>query len=128
MKNLQLINCVDIKTSLSHQQYHQVIDEKISDKIVVSNDESESCNYNAWRSSDLLIMLIYWEDLNSSSLLDVKSCICLREKPKAHKNDQNTFFIIDQSYALNDCDCTFILTIYLTFMWHKLNQKQNKVI
>jgi len=125
---LQLINCVDIKTSLSHQQYHQVIDEKVSDKIVVSNDESESCNYNAWRSSDLLIMLIYWEDLNSSSLLDVKSCICLREKSKAHKNDQNTFFIIDQSYALNDCDCTSILTIYLTFMWHKLNQKQNKVI
>ncbi len=45
MKNLQLIDCVDIKTSSLHQQYHQVIDEKISDKIVNSDDEFESHDY-----------------------------------------------------------------------------------
>jgi len=36
LKNLQLVDCIDIETSSSHQQYHQVIDEKISDKIVMS--------------------------------------------------------------------------------------------
>jgi len=44
---LQLVDCIDIETSSSHQQYHQVIDEKISDKIVVSNDEFENHDYNA---------------------------------------------------------------------------------
>jgi len=44
---LQLVDCIDIETSSSHQQYHQVIDEKISDKIVVSNNEFESHDYNA---------------------------------------------------------------------------------
>jgi hypothetical protein len=34
-----------IETSSSHRQYHQVIDEKISDKIVVSDDESENHDY-----------------------------------------------------------------------------------
>ncbi len=33
------------ETSSSHQQCHQVIDEKISDKIVISDDESESRDY-----------------------------------------------------------------------------------
>ena len=33
------------KTSSSHQQCHQVIDEKISDKIVISDDESENQDY-----------------------------------------------------------------------------------
>jgi len=33
--------------SSSHQQYHQVIDEKISDKIVISDDEFESRDYSA---------------------------------------------------------------------------------
>ena len=36
-----------------------LIDEKILDKIVVSNNESESHDYNAQRSNDLLITLIY---------------------------------------------------------------------
>ncbi len=58
-KNLQLINCIDIETSSSYQQCYQVIDEKILDKIVISDDEFESRDYNAWRSSDSLIMLIY---------------------------------------------------------------------
>jgi len=40
LKNLQLINYIDIETSSSHQQCHQVIDEKISDKINELNDES----------------------------------------------------------------------------------------
>jgi len=30
-----------------HQQCHQVIDEKISDRIVISDDEFESRDYNA---------------------------------------------------------------------------------
>ncbi len=47
--------------------------------------------------------------------LDVKLYIYLREKLKAHKNDQNTFSTINQSHALNNCDYTFILTIYSTF-------------
>jgi len=128
LKNLQLINCIDIEMSLSHQQCYQVIDEKISDKIVISNDESESRDYNVQRSSDSSITLIYWRDLNSSSLLDVKSYIYLREKLRVYKNDQNAFSTIDQSHALNDCDHTFILTIYSTFMWHKSNQEQNEVI
>jgi len=33
------------ETSSSHQQCHQVIDEKISDRIVISDDESESRDY-----------------------------------------------------------------------------------
>ncbi len=88
-------SCQYTETSSSHWQCHWVINEKISDKIVISDDESESCDYNAWRSSDSLIMLIYWEDLNLFSLLDVKSYIYLREKLRVHKNDQNAFFTID---------------------------------
>ncbi len=33
--------------SSSHQQCHQVIDEKISDRIIISDDESENRDYNA---------------------------------------------------------------------------------
>ncbi len=33
------------ETSSSHWQYHRVIDEKISDRIVISDDESESRDY-----------------------------------------------------------------------------------
>jgi len=116
------------ETSSSHRQCYQVIDEKISDRIIISDDESESRDYSARRSSDLLITLIYWESLNSSSLLDVKSYIYLREKLRTHENDQNAFFTIDQSHASNDCDCTFILTIYSMSTWHKLNQEQNRII
>jgi len=116
------------ETSSSHQQCHWVIDEKISDKIVISDNESESRDYNAWRSSDLSITLIYWEDLSSFSLLDVKSYIYLREKSRVHENNQNTFFTINQNHASNDCDHTSILTIYLTFTWHKSNQEQNRII
>jgi len=29
---------------------------------------------------------------------------------------------------LNDCNCTFILTIYSTSMWHKSNQEKKRVI
>ncbi len=123
-----LINCVDIETSSSYRQCHQVIDEKISDKIIVSDDESESRDYSAQRSSDSLITLIYWESLSSSSLLDIKSYIYLCEKLRAHENDQNAFFTIDQSHALNDCDCTFILTIYSTSTWHKSNQEKKRII
>ncbi len=127
MKNLRLVNCVDIETSSSRQQCHQVIDEKISDKIVISNDESENHDYNTWRSSDSSIILIYWEDLNSSSLLDVKLYIYLCEKLRVHENDQNAFSIIDQNHALNDCDCTSIFIIHSTSTWYKLIQEQNKV-
>ncbi len=38
-------SCQYTETSSLHQQCHQVIDEKISDRIVVSDDESESCDY-----------------------------------------------------------------------------------
>ncbi len=48
----------------------------------------------AWKSSDLSITLIYWKDLNSSSLLDVKSYIYLREKLKVHKNNQNESLLL----------------------------------
>ena len=33
------------ETFSSHWQYHQVIDEKILDRIMISNDESENWNY-----------------------------------------------------------------------------------
>jgi len=66
--------------------------------------------------------------LNSSFLLDVKSYIYLHEKLKVHENDQNTFSTIDQNHVLNDCDCTFILTIYSMFTWHKSNQKKKRII
>ncbi len=82
----------------------------------------------AWRSSDLLITLIYWESLNSSSLLDVKSYIYLREKLRAQKSDQNAFSSIDQSQTSNDCNHMFILTIYSTFTWHKSNQEKKRII
>ncbi len=82
----------------------------------------------AWRSSDSSIMLIYWEDLNSSSLLDVRLYIYLRERLRAQESDQNAFSSIDQSQTLNDCDCTFILTIYSTSTWHKSNQEKKRVI
>jgi len=128
LKNLQLVDCIDIEMSSSHWQYHQVIDKKISDRIIISDDEFESRDYSAQRSSDSLIMLIYWESLNSSFLLDVKSYIYLHKELKTHENDQNAFSTIDQNHALNDCDYTFILTIYSMFTWHKSNQEQNKVI
>jgi len=128
LKNLQLVDCIDIEMSSSHWQYHQVIDKKISDRIIISDDEFESRNYSAQRSSDSLIMLIYWESLNSSFLLDVKSYIYLHKELKTHENDQNAFSTIDQNHELNDCDYTFILTIYSMFTWHKSNQEQNKVI
>ncbi len=35
MKNLQLVDCVNIETSSSYQQCRWVIDEKISDRIVI---------------------------------------------------------------------------------------------
>ncbi len=82
----------------------------------------------AWRSSDSLIMLIYWKSLNSSSLLDIRSYIYLREKLRVQESDQNTFFSINQSQTLNDCNHMFILTIYSTFMWHKSNQEKKRVI
>ena len=125
MKNLQLINCVDIETSSSHWQCHWVIDEKISGRIVVSSIERR--DYSAWRSNDLLITLIYWESLSSSSLLDVKSFIYSHEKLRAQKNDQNTFSFIDQSQTSNDCDCTFILTIHSTSTWHKSSQEKKRI-
>ncbi len=108
-----------------HQQCHQVIDEKISDRIVVSSIERR--DYNAWRSSDSLITLIYWKDLNSSSLLDVKSFIYSHEKLRVQENNQNAFSFIDQSQTSNDCDCMFILTIHSTFTWHKSNQEKKRV-
>ncbi len=114
------------ETSSSHQQCHQVIDEKISDKIVISSIESR--DYSARRSSDSSITLIYWRNLNSSSLLDVKSYIYLCEKLRVQESDQNAFSSIDQSQTSNDCDCTFILTIYSTFMWHKSSQEKKRVI
>ncbi len=43
--NKWLIDCVNIETSSSHQQYHWVIDEKISDRINESDDESWVCDY-----------------------------------------------------------------------------------
>jgi len=122
---LQLVNCVDIETSSSHWQCHQVIDEKISDRIVISSIERR--DYSAWRSSDSLITLIYWRSLNSSSLLDVKSFIYSREKSRAQENDQNAFSFIDQSQTLNDCDRTSILTIHSTSTWHKSNQEKKRV-
>ncbi len=125
---MQLVDCVNIKTSSLHRQCHQVIDEKISDRIVISDNESESRDYSAWRSSDSLITLIYWESLNSSSLLNVRSYIYLREELRVHENDQNVFSTIDQSHASNDCDCTSILTIYSTSTWHKSNQEKIRVI
>ncbi len=94
-KNLQLVNCIDIKTSLLHRQYYQVIDEKISNRIIISSIKRR--DYSAQRSSDLLIMLIYWESLNSFSLLDIKSFIYSHEKSRVQENDQNAFFFIDQS-------------------------------
>jgi len=82
----------------------------------------------ARRSSDSSIMLIFWEDLNSSSLLDIKSYIYLREKSRAQESDQNAFSFIDQSQTSNDCDRTSILTIYSTSTWHKSNQEKKRVI
>ncbi len=64
--------------------------------------------------------------MSLSSLLDVKSYIYLCEKLRAWENDQNTFSSIDQSQKLNDCNCTFILTIHLMFTWLKSNQKKKK--
>ncbi len=82
----------------------------------------------AWRSNDSSITLIYWESLNSSSLLDIRSYIYLRAKLRVQESDQNAFSSIDQSQTLNDCDCTFILTIYSTFTWHKSNQEKKRII
>ena len=113
------------ETSSSHQQCHQVIDEKISDRIVVSSIERR--DYSAQRNSDSLIMLIYWESLSSSSLLDVKSFIYSHEKLRTQKNNQNAFSFIDQSQTSNDCDRMSTLTIHSTSTWHKSNQKKKKV-
>jgi hypothetical protein len=44
-RNLQLVDYVDIETSSSHQQCCQVINEKISDRIDESDDESWVCDY-----------------------------------------------------------------------------------
>ncbi len=126
MKNLQLVDCINIKMSLSHQQCHQVINEKISDRIVISSIERR--DYSAWKSNDLSITLIYWEDLNSSFLLDIKSFIYSHEKLRAQENDQNAFSFIDQSQTLNDCDCMSILTIHSTSTWHKSNQEKKRII
>ncbi len=112
--------------SSSHQQCHQVIDEKISDRIIISSIESR--DYSAQRSSDSLITLIYWKNLNSSSLLDIKSFIYSHEKSRTQENNQNAFSFIDQSQTLNDYDCTFILTIHSTSTWYKLNQEKKRVI
>ncbi len=114
------------ETSSSHQQCRWVIDEKISDRIVVSSIESR--DYSVQRSSDLSITLIYWESLSLSSLLDVKSYIYLREKSRAQESDQNAFSSIDQSQTSNDCDCMFILTIYSTSTWYKSSQEKKKII
>ncbi len=125
LKNLQLVNCIDIETSSSHRQCHQVIDEKISGRIVISSIERH--DYSAWRSSDSLITLIYWESLSSSSLLDIKLFIYSHEKSRAQENNQNAFSFIDQSQTSNDCDCTFILTIHSTSTWHKSNQEKKRI-
>ncbi len=85
------------ETFSSHQQCCWVIDEKISDRIVDSDDEFWVHTTCDWRSNDSSITLIYWKSLSSSSLLNVKSCIYLREKLRAHENDQNAFSTIDQS-------------------------------
>ena len=72
-------------------------------------------------------MLIYWENLNSSSLLDIKSFIYSHEKLRVQENNQNTFSFINQSQTSNDCDCMSILTIHSTSTWHKLNQKKKRI-
>ncbi len=82
----------------------------------------------ARRSSDSSITLIYWKSLNSSSLLNVKSYIYLREKSRVQESNQNTFSSIDQSQTLNDCDHMSILTIYSTSTWHKSNQEKKRII
>ena len=123
---MRLVNCVDIETSSSHRQCRQVIDGKISGRIVVSSIERR--DYSARRSSDLSITLIYWESLSSPSLLDVKSFIYSRGKSRAQENDQNAFSFIDQSQTSNDCDRTPILTIHSTSTWHKSNQEKKRVI
>ncbi len=82
----------------------------------------------AQRSNDLLIILIYWKNLNSFSLLDIRSYIYLHEKLRAQESNQNTFSSIDQSQTSNDCDCMFILTIYSTSTWHKSNQEKKRII
>ncbi len=109
-----------------HQQYHWVINEKISDRIVILSIKRR--DYNVQRSSDLSITLIYWENLNSSFLLDIKSFIYLHEKLRVQKNNQNAFFFIDQSQTSKNCDHMFILTIHSMSMWHKSNQKKKRVI
>ena len=124
-QRMQLVDCIDIETSSSHRQCCWVIDEKISGKIVILSIERR--DYSAQRSSDLLIMLIYWESLSSPSLLDVKSFIYSHEKLRVQENNQNAFFFIDQSQTSNDCDCTFILTIHSTSTWHKSNQEKKRV-
>ncbi len=115
-----------IETSSLHQQCHQVIDEKISDRIVnlslrVMTTMLEevvtrwSCWYTEKTWAHLLYLMsshisIYMKNWERRRTIRTHSSLSIRVK------------------SFNNCDCTSILTIHSTSTWHKSNQEKERII
>ncbi len=119
-------SCQYIETSLSHQQYHQVINEKISDKIVDFSlrvvitmlEEVVTC-WSCWYIERTWTHLLYL--MSSHIFIYVKNWE-RRRMIRTHSS------LLIRVKSFNDCNCMFILTIYSTSMWHKSNQEKKRII
>jgi len=119
-------SCWYTETSSSHQQCHQVINEKISDrivdfslKVVITMLEEIVIHWSRWYTEATWTHLLY---LTSSHIsIYMKNWEC-RRMIRTHSS------LLIRVKSSNDCDCTFILTIHSTSTWHKSNQEKKRII
>ncbi len=110
--------------SLSHQQCHWVIDEKISDRIINSDDEFQVHTTCDQRSSDSSIMLIYWESLNSFSLLNIKSCIYIKDWKYMRIIRMHSLLLIKAKHQIIAIACLYQQFIQCL---HDINQFKSRI-
>ncbi len=126
MQRIQHIFNKYTEMSSSHWQCYQVIDEKISDKIVnlslrvvITMLEEVVTRWSCWYTERAWTHLFY---LTSSHIsIYVKNWEC-RRMIRMHSS------LSIRVKSSNDCDYTFILTIHSTSTWHKSNQKKKRII
>ncbi len=118
--------CWYTETSSSHQQCHQVIDEKISNKIVdlslrvmITMLEEVVTRWSCWYIKRTWTHLLY---LTSSHISIYMKNWERRRMIRTHS------FLLIKVKSFNDCNCIFTLTIHSTFAWHKSNQEKKIII
>ncbi len=112
--------------SSSHWEYHWVIDEKISDRIVNLSLRIVTIvlkevvtSWSRWYTERVWTHLLY---LTSSHIsIYVKNWECRRII-------RMYSFLLIKVKSFNDCNCTFILIIHSTSAQHKSNQEKKRII